>query len=86
MTIKVYINWEEQEIYQNEKELIDGYIEYYCDEDDFRSWLDENFTSDIIFAFTEHEKEAAKMSYQEYLLKSAQSWAHDNNMEQEINI
>lgn len=86
MTITLYVNWSFQEIYRTDEELINGYIEYACEEEDFRRWLDENYTSDEIFAFTEHEKEEAKMSYQEELLKSARYWAYDNNMTQEINI
>lgn len=86
MTITFYANWEEQEIYQNDKELIDGYIEHYCDENAFRDWLDENYNSDIIFAFTENKKEEVKIAFQEYLLQAARNWARDNSMEQEINI
>ena len=86
MTITLYINWECQEIYKTEEELVEGYLEYACVKDDFRDWLDNNYSSDEIFAFTEYEKEDVKMSYQEELLKSAQYWAEGNNMIQEIEV
>lgn len=86
MTITFYVNWAEQEIYKNDEELLKGYLEYCCDEDDFREWLNENYNSDEIFAFEDFQKEEVKKSYQEYLIQSAQNWVYDNGMEQEINI
>lgn len=86
MTVTLYVNWEQQEIYQNEEELVDGYIGYGCDEDDFRHWLDDNYSSDEIFAMTQSQKEEAENSYREHLLHSARYWAYDQNMKQEINI
>lgn len=86
MTITLYVNWENQEIYQNEEEIIDGYIEQCCDDDHFRCWLDDEYASDEIFAMTQSQKEEVEKSYREYLLQSARNWAYDNNMELTIKI
>ena len=86
MTITLYVNWECHEIYKTEEELVEGYLEYACAKDDFSDWLDNNYSSDEIFAFTEYEKEEVKMSYNEDVLKSAQFWAAGNNMIQVIKI
>lgn len=86
MTVTLYVDWIDRELYRNDEELVNGYIEY-CDEDEsFRSWLDANYNSDEIFAFTEYEKEEAKTSFNEYLLRSAKNWAYDNGMVYEIEI
>lgn len=86
MTITLYVNWEYQEIYRDEEELINGYIDQCCDDDHFKCWLDDEYASDEIFDMTQSRKEEVKESYREYLLLSARNWAYNNNMEQEINI
>lgn len=86
MTITIYVNWECQEIYPTEEELVNGYIEHNCEEKEFRWYLDNSYSSDEIFAFTEHEKEEIKKSYKEYLLRSARDWADHNKMKQKIEI
>lgn len=86
MTVTFYVNWDYQEIYQNEEELVDGYIGQCCDDDHFRCWLDDEYTSDEIFAMTQSQKEVVNESYREYLLQSARNWAYNHNMEQEIKV
>lgn len=86
MTIKIYVNWEEQEIYRNENELIEGYKEHECPEDDFRDFLDNNYTSDEIFSFSEYQRMEVEELYNIYLLNSAHDWVYRNNMEQDIEI
>lgn len=86
MTITLYVDWDYQEIYKNDDELVNGYIEHYCADDRFRCWLDDEYTSDEIFAMTQSQKEEAEKSYRNYLIQCAREWAYDNNMEQEVEI
>lgn len=87
MIITIYVNWDNQEIYANEQELVKGYLSWHGGEDDhFRDYLDENYESNFLFRADEKEKEAILKRYNEDLVENAKDWADYNGMINTIEI
>ena len=88
MTITLYIDWENREIYKNEKELVEGYLRDYQWGGNlhFREYLDNNYESDTLFYTTEEEKKVILEQYNADTLKDAKDWAINYNMIHTIEI
>lgn len=87
MTITLYVNWEAQELYKNEKELVERYLDFHGGATaHFNDFLCEAYEADTLFYATEEKKKNILEEYNTTVLENAKDWASYNNMEQEINI
>ena len=87
MTITVYINWDAQEIYKNEEELMEGYLNYHGGKDEhFNEYLNEMYEASTLFHATEDKKENILKQYNESVLEGAKDWAIDYDMIYTIEI
>ena len=81
MTITLYVNWEAQELYKNEKELVAGYFDYHGGKDAcFNEYLGEAYEPDTLFYATEGKKKEILEKYNAVMLENAKDWATDYDM------
>lgn len=81
MTITLYVNWEAQELYKNEKELVEGYFSWHGGEDAcFNEYLSEVYELDTLFYATEGKKKEILEKYKADMLENAKDWAIDFDM------
>ena len=77
MKVKIYVNWDEREIY-SEKEIVakEKKIaeQYFDDGDGFSDWLDEIFSGIELFKMNNDDKEVAKDSYR----VACKEWAQES--------
>lgn len=88
MTITFYVNWDAQEIYRNEEELLDGYLRNYAWGKDmhFNEYLAENYEADTLFYATEEKKKEILERYNKEVLENAKDWAIELDMINTIEI
>lgn len=87
MTITLYVNWEAQELYKNEKELVEGYLDFHGGATaHFNDFLCESYEADTLFYATEEKKKNILKEYNTIVLENAKDWAKISNMEQKIEI
>lgn len=87
MTIKIYINWDAQEIYKNENELMRAYLDYHGGGAmHFNEFLSEMYEPDTLFYATEEKKKDILKQYNESVLEGAKDWAIDLDMLNTIEI
>ena len=89
MKVKIYVDWNENEIYSEkeimvrEKEIAE---QYFDDEGGFSDWLDENFSGIEIFKMNNDDKEAIKDSYRIVCKEQAQETINENFELEEIEV
>lgn len=81
MTITLYVNWEAQELYKNEKELVEGYLDFHGGATaHFNDFLCESYEADTLFYATEEKKKNILEEYNAIVLENAKDWATDYDM------
>ena len=87
MTITFYVNWDVQEIYRDEEELIEGYLDYHGGKDDnFNEYLNEAYDSTTLFYATDTKKKEILEKYDVVTLENAKDWAINYDMIYTIEI
>ena len=73
MTKKIYIDWENQEYHTSIEDVRDSFERCYnCTE--FGDFLDQHYSSEAIFNFTEEERAEALEDYNSVLNKEMEDW------------
>lgn len=62
MNTRIYIDWEEGEVYFSLEEVANSLV-FYNHDFSFRAYLDNNYTSEEIYNMTKKEKDEAKQEY-----------------------
>ena len=87
MTITLYVNWDSQELYKNEKELVEGYLDYHGGKEmHFNEYLGEAYEPDTLFYATEEKKKEILERYSADVLENAKDWAINCDMLNTIEI
>ena len=87
MTITFYVNWAEQEIYKNDEELVEEYLDYHGGKTmNFNEYLGEAYDPDTLFYASEQQRKEILETYNAVVLENAKDWATSYSMTTTIEI
>ena len=89
MTVKVYIDWEAEEVL-SEKEYTDKVNEKMKeimeDESELSEFLDDNYSTGKVYRFTAKERAEVDKRFAEHCKEAAEDWMQENYCEHSIEI